>query len=91
MNEFERTVTTRRNAVYIRLPALNIIMPNEDTISGFDITHERIIQLMNEDLAGKNHPIAAYTLHSQELKESAKTDLCGENGNNLGDESQHGM
>ena len=37
-------------------------MTKEDTTKGLNITRERMIQLLNEDLAGEYQAIIAYTV-----------------------------
>ena len=41
-----------------------------------NITRERMIQLLNEDLAGEYQAIIAYTVYSQVLKGAAYTDIA---------------
>ena len=51
-------------------------MPTEETKLEYNITRERMIQLLNEDLAGEYQAIIAYTVYSQVLKGAAYTDIA---------------
>jgi bacterioferritin len=53
-------------------------MTKENTTKGLNITRERMIQLLNEDLAGEYQAIIAYTVYSQVLKGAAYTDIARE-------------
>ena len=53
-------------------------MTKEDTTKGLNITRERMIQLLNEDLSGEYQAIIAYTVYSQVLKGAAYTDIARE-------------
>jgi bacterioferritin len=44
-------------------------MTKENATKGLNITRERMIQLLNEDLAGEYQAIIAYTVYSQVLKD----------------------
>src|SRR5476651_2031029 len=66
-------------------------MPKEETKSGSNITRERMIQLLNEDLAGEYQAIIAYTVYSQVLKGAAYTDVARELEFHAGEELQHAI
>ena len=51
-------------------------MTKENITTGFDVTREQMIQLLNEDLAGEYQAIIAYTVYSQVLKGAAYTDIA---------------
>jgi len=56
-----------------------------------DITRERMIELLNEDLAGEYQAIIAYTVYSQVLKGAAYTDIARELALHAGEELQHAI
>jgi bacterioferritin len=66
-------------------------MAKEDMKSGLNITRERMIQLLNEDLAGEYQAIIAYTVYSQVLKGAAYTDIARELELHAGEELQHAI
>ena len=66
-------------------------MAKEEMKSGFNITRERMIQLLNEDLAGEYQAIIAYTVYSQVLKGAAYTDIARELELHAGEELQHAI
>jgi bacterioferritin len=66
-------------------------MAKEDLKSGSNITRERMIQLLNEDLAGEYQAIIAYTVYSQVLKGAAYTDIARELEIHAGEELQHAI
>jgi bacterioferritin len=66
-------------------------MPKEETESGLNITRERMIQLLNEDLAGEYQAIVAYTVYSQVLKGAAYTDIARELEAHAGEELAHAI
>src|SRR5580765_346449 len=66
-------------------------MTNDDTKSGFKITREQMIQLLNEDLAGEYQAIIAYTVYSQVIKGAAYTDIARELEAHAGEELQHAI
>src|ERR1022692_3144549 len=66
-------------------------MAKEDMKSGMNITRERMIQLLNEDLAGEYQAIIAYTVYSQVLKGAAYTDIARELELHAGEELQHAI
>src|ERR1039458_9048463 len=53
-------------------------MNEETTTAGSVITRERMISLLNEDLAGEYQAIIAYTVYSQVLKGAAYMDIARE-------------
>ena len=56
-----------------------------------NITRERMIQLLNEDLAGEYQAIIAYTVYSQVLKGAAYTDIARELEAHAGEELAHAL
>src|SRR5580765_6797310 len=66
-------------------------MTNDDTKSGWNITREQMIRLLNEDLAGEYPAIIAYTVYSQVLKGAAYTDIARELEAHAGEELQHAI
>src|SRR5579859_5134586 len=63
----------------------------KNTTNGLNITRERMIQLLNEDLAGEYQAIIAYTVYSQVLKGAAYTDIARELEAHAGEELQHAI
>jgi bacterioferritin len=53
-------------------------MTKETASTGITITRERMIELLNEDLAGEYQAIIAYTVYSQVMKGAAYTDIARE-------------
>src|ERR1035437_5172383 len=66
-------------------------MTKENRKSGFIITREQMIQLLNSDLAGANQAIIAYTVYSQVLKGAAYTDIARELEGHAGEELAHAI
>jgi len=66
-------------------------MTTQEIESGFNITRERMIQLLNEDLAGEYQAIIAYTVYSQVLKGAAYTDIARELEAHAGEELAHAI
>jgi bacterioferritin len=66
-------------------------MTKENMKSGFIITREQMIQLLNEDLAGEYQAIIAYTVYSQVLKGAAYTDIARELEAHAGEELAHAI
>jgi bacterioferritin len=66
-------------------------MSKEETKSGLNITRERMIQLLNEDLAGEYQAIIAYIVYSQVLKGAAYTDIARELEAHAGEELAHAI
>jgi bacterioferritin len=56
-----------------------------------NITRERMIQLLNEDLAGEYQAIIAYVVYSQVLKGAAYTDIARELQAHAGEELAHAL
>src|ERR1700692_3825220 len=59
--------------------------------SELNISRERMIQLLNEDLSGEYQAIIAYTVYSQVLKGAAYTDIARELELHAGEELQHAI
>ena len=55
------------------------------------ITRERMIELLNEDLAREYQAIIAYTVYSQTIKGAAFTDIAGELAIHAGEELAHAI
>jgi bacterioferritin len=66
-------------------------MTKETITTGLNITRERMIQLLNEDLAGEYQAIIAYTVYSQVLKGAAYTDVARELEAHAGEELAHAI
>jgi bacterioferritin len=66
-------------------------MTKENTPKGLNITRGRMIQLLNEDLAGEYQAIIAYTVYSQVLKGAAYTDIARELEAHAGEELAHAI
>ena len=66
-------------------------MIKENTTKGLNLTRERMIQLLNEDLAGEYQAIIAYTVYSQVLKGAAYTDIARELEAHAGEELAHAI
>src|SRR5664280_1547748 len=66
-------------------------MTKENVKSGFNISREQMIQLLNEDLAGEYQAIIAYTVYSQVLKGAAYTDIARELEAHAGEELAHAI
>ena len=56
-----------------------------------NVTRERMIQLLNEDLAGEYQAIIAYTVYSQVLKGAAYTDIARELETHAAEELAHAL
>lgn len=66
-------------------------MNRETTTAELNITRERMIQLLNEDLAGEYQAIIAYTVYSQVIKGPEYTDIARELELHAGEELQHAI
>ena len=66
-------------------------MVTEIIAQGITITRERMVQLLNEDLAGEYQAIIAYTVYSQVLKGAAYTDIARELETHAGEELAHAL
>ena len=70
---------------------MKIIMAKEDATNRWSITRERMIELLNEDLAGEYQAIIAYTVYSQVIKGAEYTDIARELEAHAGEELQHAI
>ena len=66
-------------------------MANETIAPELNITRERMVQLLNEDLAGEYQAIIAYVVYSQVLKGAAYTDIARELEVHAGEELAHAI
>jgi bacterioferritin len=66
-------------------------MTQETMTSGPNITRERMIDLLNEDLAGEYQAIIAYTVYSQVIKGPEYTDIARELEAHAGEELAHAI
>ena len=66
-------------------------MVQEELKADFNITRDRMIQLLNEDLVGEYQAIIAYTVYSQVLKGAAYTDVARELEAHAGEELAHAI
>ena len=66
-------------------------MTQPNTTTELNVTRERMIQLLNEDLAGEYQAIIAYTVYSQVLKGAAYTDIARELEAHAGEELAHAI
>src|SRR5476651_19410 len=66
-------------------------MNKEHMRSELNITREKMIELLNEDLAGEYQAIIAYIVYSQVLKGAAYTDIARELETHAGEELQHAI
>jgi bacterioferritin len=66
-------------------------MAKQEMKSGFSISREQMIQLLNEDLAGEYQAIIAYTVYSQVLKGAVYTDIARELEAHAGEELAHAI
>jgi bacterioferritin len=66
-------------------------MTKANTTAGLTITRKKMIQLLNEDLAGEYQAIIAYTVYSQMLKGAAYTDIARELELHAAEELQHAI
>lgn len=55
------------------------------------ITRDRLVQLLNEDLAREFQAIIAYTVYSQTIKGAAFTDIAGELAVHAAEELSHAL
>jgi bacterioferritin len=55
------------------------------------VTRERMVELLNEDLAREYQAIIAYTVYSQTIKGAAFTDIAGELAIHAGEELAHAI
>src|ERR1700733_9243112 len=66
-------------------------MTKENSTTGVNITREKMIQLLNEDLAREYQAVIAYTVYSQVLKGAAYTDIARELEKHAGEELEHAI
>lgn len=66
-------------------------MSNQDLKNGETMTRERMVELLNDDLAGEYQAIIAYTVYSQVLKGAAYTDVARELQAHAAEELQHAL
>ena len=66
-------------------------MSKLETKSEYNITREKLIQLLNEDLAGEYQAIIAYVVYSQLLKGPEYTDIARELEVHAGEELAHAI
>src|SRR6266481_4472694 len=66
-------------------------MTKENTTTELNINRERMIELLNEDLAGEYQAIIAYVVYSQVLKGEAYTDIARELELHAGQELAHAI
>ena len=66
-------------------------MAKENTTNELNITREKMIQLLNEDLAREYQAIIAYTVYSQVLKGAEYTDIARELEQHAGEELAHAI
>lgn len=66
-------------------------MTPQNTPTELNITRERMVELLNEDLAGEYQAIIAYIVYSQVLKGAAYTDIARELAVHAGEELQHAI
>src|ERR1051325_6919436 len=66
-------------------------MAKENKTTGFNITREQMVQLLNEDLAREYQAIIAYTVYSQVLKGAKYTDIARELEMHAGEELAHAI
>jgi len=66
-------------------------MNTENTTTEVKITREKLIQLLNDDLAGEYQAIIAYTVYSQVLKGAEYTDIARELEAHAGEELAHAL
>jgi bacterioferritin len=66
-------------------------MAKENKTTGTKITREKMIALLNVDLAGEYQAIIAYTVYSQMLKGAEYTDIARELEKHAGEELAHAI
>ena len=67
------------------------IMGKEQKQSDLNISRERMIELLNEDLSGEYQAIIAYVVYSQVIKGPAYTDIARELEVHAGEELEHAI
>ena len=66
-------------------------MAKENVTPGSGITREKMVELLNEDLAREYQAIIAYTVYSQVLKGAEYTDIARELEKHAGEELMHAI
>ena len=66
-------------------------MTKEETKAELNVTRERMVELLNEDLAREYQAIIAYTVYSQVLKGAQYTDIARELETHAGEELAHAI
>lgn len=66
-------------------------MNKEEMKSGAVLTREKMVELLNVDLAGEYQAIIAYVIYSQVLKGAAYTDIARELETHASEELQHAI
>jgi len=66
-------------------------MTKPTTTAELNITRKRMIELLNEDLAGEYQAIISYIVYSQVLKGAAYTDIARELETHAGEELAHAI
>jgi bacterioferritin len=66
-------------------------MPKSKKTAGFTITRARMIELLNEDLAGEYQAIIAYTVYSQVMKGAKYTGIAKELEKHAAEELEHAI
>src|SRR3954452_12470711 len=56
-----------------------------------NVSRERMVELLNEDLAREYQAIIAYTVYSQVIKGAAYTDIARELEKHAGEELEHAL
>src|ERR1700731_258916 len=74
-----------------RLDSLIKDAGDNDMKSELNLTRERMIDLLNEDLAGEYQAIIAYTVYSQVIKGAAYPDIGRELEAHANEELQHAI
>jgi bacterioferritin len=64
---------------------------NKESNGELNVTRERMVQLLNEDLAGEYQAIIAYVVYSQVLKGAAYTDIARELEAHAAEELAHAI
>ena len=66
-------------------------MTGKTKTDGLNMSRKKMIELLNEDLAGEYQAIIAYTVYSQVLKGAAYTDIARELEAHAGEELAHAI
>ena len=66
-------------------------MAKEDTAIELNISRERMVQLLNEDLSREYQAIIAYVVYSQVIKGAEYTDIARELEQHAGEELAHAL